>query len=364
MMLFSLNENEQIILSISVAFLITLFLIPIIVRVARTRGIVAHENGRTSHTGTIPTMGGLAIITGFYISVLLFVNDINFRELNPLLAGSLLILLSGMKDDMVGISARKKVIVQIISACIIIFWANVRFTSLQGFLGIHEINYFWSVMITLITIVGLTNCFNLIDGIDGLAPGLSIVSLLTLGIWFRIIDQSELMMISFILAGALIAFIPHNVFGRKNKIFQGDTGSLTTGFIIAFLIIKFNQLNLSISPEYFLQSAPAISVAIVFVPLFDTLRVFILRLSKNRSPFMPDKLHAHHALISLCLTHTQTSFILVCLNAMFILLAFMTSPLGTTADVFILLITGIVLFYIPAAIKRKKQHKPMFSVNP
>ena len=94
---------------------------------------------------------------------------------------------------------------------IIIFWADLRFTSLQGFLGIYEINYFWSVTITLITIVGLINCFNLVDGIDGLAAGVSSVSLITLGIWFGIVGQNELMMISFILAGALLSFIPYNV---------------------------------------------------------------------------------------------------------------------------------------------------------
>ena len=111
-------------------------------------------------------------------------------------------------------------------ALIIIFWANLRFTSLQGFLGIYEINYFWSVTITLITIVGLINCFNLVDGIDGLAAGVSSVSLIAMGVWFGIVGQNELMMISFILAGALLSFIPYNVYGHTNKIFLGDTGSL------------------------------------------------------------------------------------------------------------------------------------------
>ena len=245
---------------------------------------------------------------------------------------------------------------------ILIFWADLRFTSLQGFLGIYEINYFWSVTITLITIVGLINCFNLVDGIDGLAAGVSSVSLIAMGVWFGIVGQNELMMISFILASALISFIPYNVYGHTNKIFLGDTGSLTIGFIIAYLILKFNQVNLSLPPEYMLKSAPAISIAIVFVPLFDTIKVFILRMAKGKHPFSPDKQHAHHTLLNLGLNHAQTSMYLVGLNAAFILIAFSASYLGTTALFFLLLIQGLVVFFIPSAIKRKKENKPIFRV--
>jgi len=351
---------DVVILSVSVAFLITFFFIPITVRIAKEKGIVAHENGRTSHKGSIPTMGGLAVFSSFYISVLLFVDDGNLRELNYLIAGSLLILLTGMKDDMVGISARKKLFVQIIAACIIIFWANLRFTSLQGFLGIYEINYFLSVTISLITIVGLTNCFNLIDGIDGLAAGVSSVSLLALGFWFGYVGQKELMLISFILAGSMIGFIPYNIFGHSNKIFMGDTGALTTGFIIAYFILKFNQVNLSLTPEFAFNSAPAISIAIVFVPLFDTIKVFVLRLMKGKHPFSPDKQHAHHTLLCLGLNHAQTTLYLVGLNAAFILGAFSGSYLGTTTLFFLLLVLGMVVFFIPRAIKRKHENRSIF----
>lgn len=361
MSLIDFGANVQLIMAVVFAFLITFVFVPITVSVAKAKGIVAHENGRTSHKGNIPTMGGLAVFAGFYVSLLMFVNDVRLPEMNAFLAGSFLILLSGMKDDVAGISARKKFLIQIISACILIFWADLRFTNLQAFLGVYEINYFWSVCITIITIVGLTNCFNLIDGIDGLATGVSVVSLVSLGLWFFFVGQSGLMMISFILAACLLSFIPFNVFGKENKIFLGDTGSLTAGFIVAFLIIKLNQVNLGLAPSLFLQSAPAISIAIVFVPLFDTLRVFAIRVINKRNPFSPDKLHAHRTLLSLGLNHAQTSLFLVCLNVATIFLAFSTSSLGTTALVFILLSQGIVVFFIPCALRRMKQNKPIFS---
>jgi len=356
--------NAFYLLAISVAFIITFIFVPITARVAKAKGIVAHENGRTSHKGSVPTMGGLAIFSGFYLTVLLFVDSTHLREFNNLLAGSFLILLIGMKDDMVGISARKKMIVQIIAACIVIFWADLRFTSLQGFLGIYEINYFWSVSLTMLTIVGLTNCFNLIDGIDGLAAGISSVSLITLGSWFGYVGQYELMLISFILASSMISFIPFNVFGRTNKIFMGDAGSLTAGFIIACLIIKFNQVNLTLPPESFLQSAPAISIAIVLVPLFDTLKVSILRISKGRHPFSPDKTHAHHTLLYLGLSHPLTSLYLCVLNIAFIVVSFSESHLGTTTLFFLIVIQGVIMFAIPDAIKWRKRINQTFQQPP
>jgi UDP-N-acetylmuramyl pentapeptide phosphotransferase/UDP-N-acetylglucosamine-1-phosphate transferase len=170
-------------------------------------------------------------------------------------------------------------------------------------------------------------------------------------------------MISFILAACLLSFVPFNVFGKENKIFLGDTGSLTAGFIVAFLIIKFNQVNLTLAPVLMLKSAPALSIAIVFVPLFDTLRVFAIRVINKRNPFSPDKLHAHHTLLSLGLNHAQTSLFLVCLNVATIFLAYSTSSLGTTALVFILLSLGIVVFFIPCALRRMKQNKPIFSLT-
>jgi len=294
----------------------------------------------------------------------LLVNDLNLRELNSMLAASFLILLAGIKDDMVGLSARKKLIIQVLSALIIIIWADIRLTNLGGFLGVWEISYFWSLTITLLTIVGLTNCFNLVDGIDGLASGLGILSLLSLGFWFKFIGENELMMLSFILVGALMGFVPFNIFGKGNKIFMGDTGSLTIGFIISYLIIKFNQINSNpdLSSINLLRAAPAISIAVVFVPLFDTLRVFVLRLYQRKSPFSPDKIHSHHTLLALGLNHVKTSLFLIFVNAGFILLAFSLSYLGTTILLSLLLLSGFIIFYLPCILLRKRDKKPVFTL--
>ncbi|MDD4603617.1 MAG: MraY family glycosyltransferase [Bacteroidales bacterium] len=357
MVYWHLSLSELVTVPVAISFLITFFFVPLTVKVAKARGIVARENGRTSHKGSIPTMGGLAVFSGFYISVLIFVNDVNFRELNTILAGSFLILLSGMKDDMIGISWQKKLFIQFLAGCLMIFWADIRLSNLQGFFGIYEINMGWSVALTLLTIVGLTNCFNLIDGIDGLASGLGGLSLVTMGICFWFTGHIELAQISFILVAALIAFIPFNLYGKSNKIFMGDTGSLTMGFIISVMIIKFNQVLPGTGSSFAFTALPALSIAIVFIPLFDTLRVFIIRICKRKNPFSPDKIHTHHVFLGLGLSHGQTSLVLVGLNLGFILLAFFSAQLGTTILLFILFLSGIVIFSVPCARLRRKQRK-------
>ncbi|MEI7980367.1 MAG: MraY family glycosyltransferase [Bacteroidota bacterium] len=346
----------SLILSFSLPFLITFLLVPVVFRVARAKDITAHQNGRTCHKGNIPLMGGLAIFMGFYISSLVLVDIEFFNNFRYLLAGSILILMVGMKDDVMGISALKKLGGQLVAASILVFMGDIRFTSLHGFLGIKEISYLWSVLLTMVTIIGVTNCFNLIDGVDGLAAGLGSTSLIALALWFGLTGQFNLMLLCIILTGALLAFLPFNLRSNGRKMFMGDTGSLGLGFIMAYLLIEFNQTNIGITYPYDLVSAPAVSIGNVFVPVFDTLRVFCLRIMKRKSPFCADKIHTHHNLLELGLSHGQTSLLLVTLNAGFIILSFYSHYLGTTTLLLVLLSLGTVIFFLPnLRIKGKKQ---------
>lgn len=348
---------KLIILSFIIPYLITVYLTPIIFRITLIKDITAHENGRTSHHGKVPLMGGLSVFAGFFIASLLLVDQQELSSLKELLAGTLIILMMGMKDDMFGVPAWKKIAGQALAAGILIFVGDVRFTDLHGFLGVGEIGYGLSVVITLITIVGLTNCYNLIDGVDALAAGLGSTGLTALAIWFGINGYQGLMMVSVILTASLIAFIPFNLRNNKRKIFMGDTGSMPLGFVIAFLIIQFNQLNIGATAPYDLISAPAISIGIAFVPVFDTLRVMLLRLLKQKSPFCADRNHMHHKFLALGLSHGQTSLLLALLNVGFILLSFFSQYLGTTLLLCVLLITGIVVFALPTMAFNAKRRR-------
>ncbi len=341
------NLLLKIILSLGVAFAITAMLVPVVVSIVKEKGVVAHENGRTSHTGSIPTMGGDRHICRLPDLGLVFSGS-GFRDdFRYVIAGAVFMLMVGMKDDIQGITPWMKLAGQIIAALIIIVPGDIRFTSLQGFLGIEEISYFWSVVISLVTIVGLTNCFNLIDGIDGLASGIGTLVSITLGIWFGLAGQYGLMFICLALVGSLIAFSIYNIWGKENKIFMGDTGSLVLGFILAALVIEFNELNVGVQTSVDLISTPAISIGIMIVPVFDTLRVFILRMWRRKHPFSPDKTHTHHNLINLGASHHKATLSLMFLNGIFIAISFALNSLGATILLTLIMALALLAFYLP-----------------
>ena len=184
--------------------------------------------------------------------------------------------LIGLKDDLIGLSARKKLFFQLITAMYLVFMAGVRISNLHGILGIYEIDSTASSMLSLLAIVGIVNAYNLIDGIDGLAAGTGILISIVYGALFILSGQIEYGIVSFSLTGSLIAFFFFNVFGKANKIFMGDTGSLLLGIVFAFLTIKF--LDQPGHSQSQLFGSPAIALSIMIVPIVDTIRVMIIRI--------------------------------------------------------------------------------------
>jgi UDP-N-acetylmuramyl pentapeptide phosphotransferase/UDP-N-acetylglucosamine-1-phosphate transferase len=355
------NQNLRIILSFFGALIISIIAIPTIIDVARARRLFDTPNSRTSHVDKIPTLGGLSIFAGFFISSLIFINIKLIPDFQYVIAGSLMIFFIGLKDDILAISPFKKLIGQIVASIIVIELGNIRFTSLHGFLGIYEIDYLTSVLLTLFVLIVIINSFNLIDGIDGLASGIGIVSSVTFGIWFYLVGEYQLTIMAASLVGALIAFFVFNVFGRKNKIFMGDIGSLLLGFITAIFIVKFNELNINPGNPYFVHSSPAVSIGILIVPLFDTLRVFINRLIKKKSPFKADRGHVHHRVLKLTNSHFKATLILMLVNIGFIVLVFLLQNMGIYKLTLIILILAIVFTYLPVLLLRMKKKN---SVHP
>jgi UDP-N-acetylmuramyl pentapeptide phosphotransferase/UDP-N-acetylglucosamine-1-phosphate transferase len=176
--------------------------------------------------------------------------------------------------------------------------------------------------------VVLTNAFNLIDGIDGLASTIGIVVSLTFGIWFMLTGSINYAILSAALLGSLISFFGFNVFGKSNKIFMGDTGSLILGLIMSILVIKFNEANITYHGTYAIKSAPAVSFGILIVPLFDTLRVFLLRIFKGQSPFHPDKNHLHHRILKLGFSHIESTALIAMVNILFIVMVLTCQSAG------------------------------------
>ncbi len=307
-----------IILGFISAFVLTYFAIPSIIRIAVVKRLYDKPNDRSSHSEIVPRLGGIGIFAGALFAILMWTPFNVFADLQYVLCSFIIIFLIGAKDDLVGVSPTKKLIGQILAAFILVYKANIRITSFYGVLGVSELPDMVSFTLSVFTIVVIVNAFNLIDGINGLAGSIGTLICTLLGFWFFFIHRSDLAVVAFSLVGSLIAFLNYNL-APKAKIFMGDTGSMLVGLVCSLLAISFMELDhdLAAGPFKF-DAVPAIAVAILILPLFDTIRVFSTRILKGRSPFSPDRTHIHHLLLDFGMTHLQATFTLVLVNILFI----------------------------------------------
>ena len=354
---FTYTIQTKLLFCFGIAFMITYFLVPTVVEIARAKSLTAEPNGRSSHSTSVPTLGGLAIFTGVAISSLIFFSFTTFPKFQFTVAGLFIVFFAGFKDDLVGITPFKKLLAQLAACFIIIVFGNIRITNLHEFLGVGEIPINIGVLITVVTIVGITNCYNLMDGIDGLTASLGILASATFGAWFYLIGEYNWAMLAVSLMGALLAFFIFNVFGKKNKIFMGDTGSLVLGYIIAVMAIEFNEFNITLTGPYAIHAAPAVSIGIIMIPFFDTLRVFFTRILQNRHPFTPDKSHLHHYLLDLGLSHIMATLVIIGMSIIIIIASFLFQTMTTAWLLIILLAIAAVLSYIPITIVEVKRRK-------
>ena len=330
----------DIILSFITAFVLSYLAIPSIIKIAHKKNLFDEPGDRRSHTKSTPSLGGIGIFAGMIFSIILWTPFNYFGDLQYILCAFIIIFLIGAKDDIDPISPLIKFLGQIFAAGILVFIANVKLTSFYGIMGIYELHPIWSGILSMFTILVIINAFNLIDGINGLSGSLGALISITLGTWFFLIDRIEIAIMAFALAGSTIAFLKFNF--TPAKIFMGDTGSLLLGTVCSILAILFielhNEVAISGSP-YAFKSAPSVAIGILILPLFDTLRVFVMRVFKGKSPFSPDRSHIHHLLIDSGLTHMQATGTLVLVNLMFIFIVVKLQGIGTFT--LLILILGI-----------------------
>jgi len=260
-----------------------------------------------------------------------------------------MMFITGLRDDILTLSPRQKLIGQILPVIILVVFGDVVLWSFYGmaFEGVvfHDIVAWF---ITIFTIVILTNAYNLIDGLDGLASTVGMISLLCFGVWFYLAGERGLSLISFSFFGALAAFTYFN--WEPSKIFMGDTGALVMGLLLSFLTIRFINVNYSLPLDYPIRFRASIGTAVMvmIIPIFDTLRVIILRLRKFQSPFRADKNHLHHQFLKLGLPHSKAVLIIAGIHLFFVGLALV---LKNTPDTVILPAAVIGCLIINQAIK-------------
>jgi UDP-N-acetylmuramyl pentapeptide phosphotransferase/UDP-N-acetylglucosamine-1-phosphate transferase len=266
---------------------------------------------RKVHATPVPSLGGIGIFAGFIIALMLSLPE-GVSQMQYLIAAFLVIFFLGLKDDIIVLTPFKKFLGQLLAAGIIVFKGEILITGLHGFLGISEMPVAISYAFTFFTIIVITNSFNLIDGVDGLAGTLGVVATASFGTYFLLSGTEFYAVMAFCMTGSLLAFLIFNI--SPARIFMGDTGSLLLGILNSILVIKFIEIASRPDAAIPLTSAPAIGFAILFVPLFDTLRIFAYRILNRRSPFSPDRNHVHHILLEKGCSHNMVVFLAVLFN--------------------------------------------------
>lgn len=310
-------------LSFALSFGLVYAMTPVIIRIALKRQLVAEIDERSSHVERIPALGGIAIFLGTLFASMVVVPGAEFARVQFILAGILIIFLTGAKDDVEVLSARNKTLGLLIGIGILVVFGDVRLRGLYGLFGFYDnLPYLFSLAITIFTVFVITNAFNLIDGINGLAGCLGVVIAASFGCWFVFSGLTAYGVIAFALCGGIVAFLRYNI--TPAQVFMGDSGSLTLGALTAVFTIRFIDLCFTgeIVAAYCFNNPVAVAVAFLIVPLFDTLRVFVTRMIRGKSPFQPDRRHIHHLLIDTGRSHTEATLILVLVNMAFISLAF------------------------------------------
>ena len=303
------------------SFVISFLIVPVIIKYSLRKNLVDIPGRRKIHKKVTPSMGGIAIFGGFFISSLIWIDFSYWGEIKFILVALFVIFFIGVRDDLVPLRALVKLMGQLMAVFLLIALFDLRLKSLYGLFGIYELPLIVSYTLTVFTIIAITNSFNLIDGLDGLAGTIASIALIAFGTWFFLVGDYRFAIFAFSMLGAILAFLIFN--WEPSEVFMGDTGALVIGMMLAILAIHFidSNYNLPVTDPYKFDASIATAACFIMIPLVDTSRIIILRLWKGQSPFTPDKSHIHHAIMRLGKTHSQTTTILAITQVFFVILA-------------------------------------------
>ncbi|MEQ8910549.1 MAG: MraY family glycosyltransferase [Vicingaceae bacterium] len=343
-------------LSILISFFIVLFATPSFIKVAELKNLFDEPGeARKLHKHRVPSMGGIMIFAGTLFSFLICYPSEDIGYIKYLIPSIIVMFFIGIKDDIIGTAAVKKLIGHLLVAFIMVLMADIKITSLYGIFEVRDLPDWASISLSIFTFVVIINAFNIIDGVDGLAGGVGCIASIAFGVWFLLVGSTVDAIIAFSLAGALLGFLRFNFYPAN--IFMGDSGSLIVGLIICTLAIRVIEFSPAAIPSNMMSiSKPIFAMSVLSYPLLDTFRIFVYRMIKGTSPFQADSNHIHHRLIKLGLNHAQTVSIIYLFNILLISYSVLVQDLNTSITFLILAIIVFAsigaLFLVP--IKRDK----------
>ena len=298
-------------LPVFIASLVVFLIHPRLVKIAKMKQIVDNPNARKLNKVPVPVLGGVGVffglmfglgVAGYYVQNM----EIQFE----LIIAMMVMLYTGVGDDIMDISPTARFALQICTVCMMMFLCDID--NFHGLWNVYRLPVAVAVVLTLVSGVGIINSINLIDGVDGLCSGYGMFASLLFGICFVRMGDMSYAVLAFSMFGALIPFMMHNMFGAKYKMFLGDGGSLVLGFICSLYVMRIIQSG----SDHITGSTVSFTLAVLAIPVFDTLRVMTARMLKGRSPFSADKTHLHHMFIGLGFSHVLTSVNMLILNGL------------------------------------------------
>lgn len=350
--------------SLFTSLVITFFAIPSIIRIAEIKHLFDVPDDRKTHNTNVPTLGGLAIFAGMIFSLTFWSTQKEIVELQYIISSIIILFFVGMKDDLFNLVAYKKLLGQLFAAFILVHWADIRITSFFGIFGIHDLSLVQSYAFSIFTMVVITNSFNLIDGIDCLAGSVGVVAATIFGGWYLMAGQTQYVVLSASMVGSLLAFLYYN--RTPARIFMGDTGSLIIGIVSSILAIKFIEMNrvMPINGPFKIRGIPVVTIGILIIPLFDTLRVFTIRMLQGKSPLSPDRNHLHHLLVDIGLTHIQATACLIAFNLVVVGIVFSLQKIRSEIILSGVLALCLLSSYFLAYQRNKKRKLKILEVIP
>ena len=345
------------------SLLAVIFVHPGIVRFAMARQIVDNPDARKLQRNPVPVMGGVAVFVGLIVGLcaLEFYNvvapifwgvsaygtsvvPLNVVPLLPVLMGMSIMLVVGVTDDVSGLSPRVRFAIEIAVTLMLMLWSDKLLNDFQGLWHIDVLPIWVAVPLTVVAVVGIINAINLVDGVDGLSSGFCIMASLAFAVLFAYSENVLMLLLCALTVGSLLPFFFHNVFGQKSKMFIGDGGSLMMGVVMSTYVVMV--VVDGGDGEGFIEKGFGVvpfTLAVMCVPVFDAMRVMIMRIIRGTSPFNPDKTHLHHLFIELGFSHFGTTISELLLNTLVIAVWFVTYKMGASIDVQFYVVVGVGL---------------------
>ena len=344
------TSEYNILFAFLTSFIITYVAVPKVIFFADKFRLSDVPGERSSHKRSVPIFGGIAIFSGIIFSLLFWekLDSIQF-----ILVSLVIVFFVGVIDDLLGLSPYKKIIGQVIAILILIYLGKIQINSMHGVLGVYELPDIIATLFTVFVVVVITNGFNLIDGVDGLASGIGVISSLAFGVMAYLMNQTDMAIIAFSLLGALLAFLKYNF--HPARLFMGDTGSLLVGMTLSVLAINLIHSGVVTETIHFPNKGPLIAIIFLAIPLFDSLRVFVVRIIYGKNPLYAGREHIHHALLDLGFGHKKTALALYLMSILLIAGSYFLLELNINTSIAILALVSFIILMIPFYILRKRK---------